>query len=323
MKKKRFSIGIFIVCSAVLFQTPSFSYSLHPYSWANSNATFYTDGNSSLWNSAFIEAMSRWNSHSNFTYHSSSGYWDPCWQGNANGWKFSPTICGENFGDAAAVTLTVYFSYNNSILTTNILFNSALPWNVYSGKMNQYSSQQLIYDFRRIAAHELGHALGLADQYAQAYIGNSIMYGIAHPDMPEVPMADDINGLRAKYGESVNSNVQAFVTRFYQQCLSRNPDSGGLAGWVNALVAGAISGAEVANGFIFSPEFIGRNTTNEQFVTILYRAFFGREPDAGGYAGWVNYLYGGASRQAVLNGFIYSREFENLCANYSITPYFS
>jgi len=81
-------------------------------------------------------------------------------------------------------------------------------------------------------------------------------------------------------------------------------------------------GANVANGFIFSPEFVSRNTSNEEFVTILYRAFFNREPDPGGYAGWVNYLYSGASREDVLNGFIYSVEFENLCSNYGITPYF-
>ena len=118
-------------------------------------------------------------------------------------------------------------------------------------------------------------------------------------------------------------SVSAFVTRFYQQCLGRQPEQAGLNGWVNALINSTLSGSDVAYGFIFSQEFINRNTSNETFVTILYRAFFGREPDTAGYNGWVNYLYSGASRQNTLNGFIYSQEFENLCANYGIAPYTS
>ena len=82
-------------------------------------------------------------------------------------------------------------------------------------------------------------------------------------------------------------------------------------------------GCYVAQGFIFSPEFVSRNTSNETFVTILYRAFFGREPDAPGYNGWLNKLNSGASRQSVLNGFIYSQEFENMCSIYGIAPYSS
>ena len=115
--------------------------------------------------------------------------------------------------------------------------------------------------------------------------------------------------------------VSDFVTRFYQECLGREPDAPGLDGWVNALIDGSLSGADVANNFIFSPEFINRNKSNEGFVIILYRAFFDREPDTGGYSGWVNLLYTGESRQVVLDGFIYSVEFENLCDSYGINPY--
>ena len=119
---------------------------------------------------------------------------------------------------------------------------------------------------------------------------------------------------------NAGADVETFVTRFYQQCLGRNPDTPGLNGWVNALINGTLCGADVANGFIFSQEFINRNTSNEDFVTILYRAFFGREPDTAGYNGWLGHLNSGVSRQAILNGFIYSIEFENLCKSYGISP---
>ncbi len=116
------------------------------------------------------------------------------------------------------------------------------------------------------------------------------------------------------------SDVEAFVTRFYQQCLGRDPDQSGLDGWVNALSDGSLSGSDVASSFILSNEFINRYTTNEDFVTILYWAFFNREPDSGGYSGWLNTLYDGTNRSDVLDGFTGSQEFINLCGNYGITP---
>jgi hypothetical protein len=80
-----------------------------------------------------------------------------------------------------------------------------------------------------------------------------------------------------------SSDAEAFVTRFYQECLSRDPDSEGLSGWVNYLITEQLSGAQVAYNFIFGQEFLNRDVSNEDYITIMYRAFFGREPDAEGY----------------------------------------
>ncbi|PIU29236.1 MAG: hypothetical protein COT09_01895 [Candidatus Hydromicrobium americanum] len=115
--------------------------------------------------------------------------------------------------------------------------------------------------------------------------------------------------------------VQSFVTRFYAQCLGRQPDIEGLNEWVGRLLNGSKTGADVAEGFVFSEEFTGRNHSNETFVTILYRAFFNREPDASGYKGWLERLAGGMSRKSVLDGFLKSQEFAGLCNSYGIVPY--
>jgi len=115
--------------------------------------------------------------------------------------------------------------------------------------------------------------------------------------------------------------VQSFVTRFYVQCLGRQPDTEGLNEWVGRLLNGSKTGADVAEGFVFSEEFTGRNHSNETFVTILYRAFFDREPDAGGYKAWLERLAGGMSRKSVLVGFLKSQEFAGLCNSYGIVPY--
>ena len=96
-----------------------------------------------------------------------------------------------------------------------------------------------------------------------------------------------------------NSDVEEFVTRFYELCLSRDPDSAGLDGWVSALINGTKTGSDVANGFVFSQEFINKNTTNEEYLQVLYEAFFNRQPDPAGLQGWFDALAGGSSREDV------------------------
>ena len=144
-----------------------------------------------------------------------------------------------------------------------------------------------------------------------------VLYGFTH--------SQEFTNLCNAYGirpyMSQQERVQAFVTRFYQQCLNRLPDPAGLAAWTNNLLSGAQTGADVAQGFIFSAEFANRNTSNAEFLTIMYRAFFAREPDSGGYTAWLNALNGGTSRAAVLDGFTHSTEFANLCRIYGIRPF--
>jgi LCP family protein required for cell wall assembly len=118
-----------------------------------------------------------------------------------------------------------------------------------------------------------------------------------------------------------NSQVQAFVSRFYQLCLGRQPDEAGLNSWVSDLLSGSKTGADVAKGFVFSAEFTEKNYDNQTFVTILYRAFFDREPDSYGFGIWVDRMNNGTTRQSVVDGFSKSQEFVELCAVYAIVPY--
>jgi len=117
-----------------------------------------------------------------------------------------------------------------------------------------------------------------------------------------------------------SSGVEAFVTRFYNLCLDRQPDSAGLDNWVGHLKNGSLTGADVAQRFIFSQEFLAKQTTDEQFLDIMYKAFFGRDPDPEGYAGWLGQLQNGKSRSFVLTGFVNSVEFSQLCSAYGIEP---
>jgi len=114
-------------------------------------------------------------------------------------------------------------------------------------------------------------------------------------------------------------NVQSFVQRFYVKILERQPDNTGLDDWTNKLLAHERTGATLAEGFIFSGEYIGKATNNESYVTTLYKAFFNREPDTEGFNGWVGDLNDGTKDRAqVLHGFLYSGEFKNLSDGYGI-----
>jgi hypothetical protein len=90
----------------------------------------------------------------------------------------------------------------------------------------------------------------------------------------------------------------AFVEALYIDFLKRpgdtsNPNDAGA--WVNALNAGTLSRAQVANGIIRSPEALGL------LVDGLYEKILGRSADPSGRAGLVNFLAnGGTIEQAVI-----------------------
>ena len=113
-------------------------------------------------------------------------------------------------------------------------------------------------------------------------------------------------------------NVNAFVARLYSMCLGRNGDYDGQASWVRQLIYRENSGAGVAYGFFFSPEFINRNLTNEEYAATLYRVFLGREPDQAGFNDWVSQLNNGADRLSTFRGFAHSQEYTNICNSYGI-----
>ncbi|RJQ57202.1 MAG: DUF4214 domain-containing protein [Desulfobacteraceae bacterium] len=166
---------------------------------------------------------------------------------------------------------------------------------------------------------------------AMVWSANSSLTGrqVKSAILSSVDISQSLSGLALSGGRInawkalLQAGIHGFVTRLYLHCLYRMPDEGGLNSWSAALSSGTLSGADVAGCFISSLEFVNRNTSNEEFVTILYRSFFDREPDLQGFNGWVNCLKGGASRLDVLAGFVSSREFQNLCAAYGIQADFS
>lgn len=133
------------------------------------------------------------------------------------------------------------------------------------------------------------------------------------PAEEEPPTGDDVFTVQASEG-----GIAGFVERLYTIALSRPSEPAGKAAWISALQSGISTGADVAHGFFFSPEFLSRNLSDSAFLDVCYRTFMNRESDAGGKAAWQSVLTGGGSRAGVFYGFVNSDEFTNICASYGI-----
>ena len=151
---------------------------------------------STEFNIAFSDAMNIWNKSTgfNFTAHTSA-VTDPCvlsTQDGRHAVAFATTVCGENFGEDLAVTEIVSFGKINSY--AHVTFNEDNVWSVYDGALKFDENGNAIIDFRRVAVHELGHAMGIDHEESVS----SIMEARYSGDVT-TPTQDDINGIHEVY----------------------------------------------------------------------------------------------------------------------------
>jgi len=114
------------------------------------------------------------------------------------------------------------------------------------------------------------------------------------------------------------AKIKAFAERLYTKALGRASDEAGVGFWTEMLVSEEYTAAQAAVSFIFGPEFVGQNNSNEVFLDRLYATFFDRAADEGGKAYWLSYLDNGVTREYVTAQFVNSAEFEAVCAEYGM-----
>ncbi|MHB9126662.1 MAG: DUF4214 domain-containing protein [Candidatus Humimicrobiaceae bacterium] len=136
------------------------------------------------------------------------------------------------------------------------------------------------------------------------------------------PSAQSSSAPMAAASVVYEKTIPGFATLFYNRILNRAPDTEGFNGWAAGLTSGALTGADLVNGFIFSEEnkAMIAGDTNEQFLTTLYNLIFSRAPDAGGLKSWLANMSAGMIKEEVINHFTSSAEFISLCNEYGARP---
>ncbi|CAN0585393.1 unnamed protein product, partial [Ectocarpus sp. 12 AP-2014] len=101
------------------------------------------------------------------------------------------------------------------------------------------------------------------------------------------------------------------VFRLYRAVFDRDPEESGFQGWTQTLASGNMTLPEVIESFMGAPEFQSTygDTTDTQFVTLLYRNVLKRGPDPNGLSSWVDALDNGMERSEVVGLFMASAEF--------------
>ncbi|MCR5804166.1 MAG: DUF4214 domain-containing protein [Clostridia bacterium] len=114
-------------------------------------------------------------------------------------------------------------------------------------------------------------------------------------------------------------SFEDFVERLYVVALNRPSEPEGKAFWCEHVGNGDLNGAQCANEFLLSKEFNDRNLSDEDFLKVLYKTFFDRdaEADKDGFNFWMNSLKT-EGRDKVVDGFINSTEWCNICATYGV-----
>lgn len=112
--------------------------------------------------------------------------------------------------------------------------------------------------------------------------------------------------------------VTQFVTRLYNLCFNRNPDTQGLNHWVTNLKSGKNSAAGVVSAFFLSTEMNNLKLNNSEIINRCYKVMMNRNADAGGKKMWVSVLDSGMGLGVVLKGFIDSSEFNSICNKYGV-----
>ncbi|WP_315806356.1 MULTISPECIES: matrixin family metalloprotease [unclassified Bradyrhizobium] len=102
--------------------------------------------------------------------------------------QFDSKACGANFDPTTLAITNTWTDDQNALVAGDITFNTSFRWGLYGGPLRPG-----VYDFQRVAAHELGHAGGLNHSPDR----NSIMYRLVGD--VEQPNPNDQNNLRAQY----------------------------------------------------------------------------------------------------------------------------
>jgi hypothetical protein len=167
------------------------------------------DGSTS-WGAVAESALASWNSNlTNLQFAVVRDSNTPISRGNGvNNVFWSSTVYGSAWdGRTIGIALSTFNPATNRYSETDVLFNTNVSWNSYRGPL-RFNGSQPLNDFRRVALHEFGHALGLdhPDDIGQQV---SAVMNANSSDVDDLT-ADDIAGARAIYDSTGLTSAPIF-----------------------------------------------------------------------------------------------------------------
>ena len=110
-----------------------------------------------------------------------------------------------------------------------------------------------------------------------------------------------------------NSELAADI---YSNILSRKPTEEELSEKAEALTSGKYTMSDFLCDLVFSDEYYRKNTTDKEYITMIYKTLLGRDPDEEGMNGWTAEMMNGRSRRRILSDFVNSEEFNSRVSEY-------
>jgi hypothetical protein len=140
-------------------------------------------------------------------------------------------------------------------------------------------------------------------------------------------------------GTILPAGLRAYVARMYHIALGRAPEVDGFYGWMELIYfgrimddaqesakdeaiarlmnAGKLDPRDLPSNFFFSPEYVNRNRSDEEYITDLYLTILDRAPEEAGMEHWLEELQT-KSREDILELFVISQEFTNLLETFDL-----
>jgi hypothetical protein len=198
------------------------------------------------WTDAVIDAANRWHTSDStfrFRVQSPTVTANPCDTDGNRTIAFRTELCGgRGFGSSLAVTYFLLNPSTGAFVDTDTIFDGRRVWVTYPGPLQTNPAGTIVYDFHRIAIHELGHMLGLdhpddAGQTVTAIMNRRVS------DL-DTTQPDDLAGVGAIYPASSASGQGSLENPQPNSAVSGNSL---ISGWVctatqiTLLVNGSIS----------------------------------------------------------------------------------